>query len=132
MESIKNCNEPKFVSEDIPLFRAIVQDLFPTIEMRTAAKSDLVEALHQRLSAGSLQAPPAFVHKCVELYDTVLVRHGIMMVGKPFAGKSTAIRLLKDSAECRARGAAQCGRLPGRGRVVHQPQVGDGGRAVRC
>ena len=97
VESIKNCNEPKFVSEDIPLFRAIVQDLFPTIEMRTAAKSDLVEALHQRLSAGSLQAPPAFVHKCVELYDTVLVRHGIMMVGKPFAGKSTAIRLLKEA-----------------------------------
>ena len=97
VESIKNCNEPKFVSEDIPLFHGIVKDLFPSIELSTSPSPQLLDALKERLVGAQLQAPPAFVHKCVELYDTVLVRHGIMMVGRPFSGKSTAIRAVADS-----------------------------------
>ena len=97
VESIKNCNEPKFVSEDIPLFHGIVKDLFPSIELTNSPSPQLLDALKQRLTDSKLQAPAPFLHKCVELYDTVLVRHGIMMVGKPFAGKSTAIRTVAAS-----------------------------------
>ena len=103
VESIKACNEPKFVSEDLPLFHGIVQDLFPSIDQQPSERPTLVSALQQQLSSANLQHPPAFVSKCVELYDTVLVRHGIMLVGKPFAGKSTAIRMLARSV------SAMCG-----------------------
>ena len=97
VEAIKACNEPKFVSDDLPLFHGIVKDLFPSIDQQASERPTLVSTLQQQLTAANLQHPPAFVSKCVELYDTVLVRHGIMLVGKPFAGKSTAIRMLAQS-----------------------------------
>ncbi len=36
-----------------------------------------------------------FLNKCIQLYDTIMVRHGLMVVGEANAGKSIVIDCLK-------------------------------------
>jgi dynein heavy chain len=33
--------------------------------------------------------------KIIQLYEMILVRHGLMVVGLPFSGKSASIKVLK-------------------------------------
>jgi len=42
----------------------------------------------------NLQPKPEFIQKCIELYETITVRHGLMVVGGAFAGKSKIIKVL--------------------------------------
>ena len=37
------------------------------------------------------------MNKCIQLYETILVRHGLMVVGGAFSGKSCIIRMLREA-----------------------------------
>jgi len=37
-----------------------------------------------------LQLVPYFLDKIIQLYEMIVVRHGLMVVGDPFAGKTSA------------------------------------------
>ena len=45
----------------------------------------------------NLQPQPYFLDKVVQLYEMIVVRHGLMVVGEPFAGKTSAITLLANA-----------------------------------
>jgi hypothetical protein len=49
------------------------------------------EACHER----HLCPSPGFLAKVMQLYETMLVRHGLMLVGSPLAGKTCAYRVLQ-------------------------------------
>ena len=36
-----------------------------------------------------------FLQKCIQLYDTIKVRHGLMIVGTAFSGKSSVLEILR-------------------------------------
>jgi len=95
VRAISDCNVPKFVSADIPLFNGIVRDLFPTVNPKGNERGQLLSALQSTIQATGLQAVPSFVNKCIELYDTVLVRHGLMLVGRTMSAKTTALKTLQ-------------------------------------
>jgi len=42
----------------------------------------------------NLQPKDIFLHKCIQLYETIMVRHGLMVVGDPYAGKTSIINVL--------------------------------------
>ena len=43
----------------------------------------------------NLQDEPYFLEKVIQLYEMIIVRHGLMIVGMPFAGKTSALKVLQ-------------------------------------
>lgn len=87
-------NAPKFLPEDLPLFNSILTDLFPGTEMTRDFNAPLQKAIASALSDMKLEKVPYQIEKIVQLHDTILVRHGVMLVGPTGGGKSTCYTVL--------------------------------------
>ena len=94
IRALRDSNIPKFVSSDVPLFQRIVSDLFPGIDVPYVDYGKLQEAIKETLISDGLETVPSFVHKVIQVHETMLVRHGMMLVGECGGGKSTNIRTL--------------------------------------
>ena len=110
MRTLRDINISKFVAEDVPLFHSLIKDLFPGIDVPKAKYADIEKAIEVNVkssgqSAGSsdptLILHERWVFKIVQLYETFLVRHSIMLVGASMCGKTqiqkTLIKALTDT-----------------------------------
>jgi dynein heavy chain len=95
MRAIKDVNLPKFTQEDIPLFNGIMKDLFPGLQLAEPDYGSLFTALQNATIGQGLQEVPEFLNKCIQLWETILVRHGLMLVGETFAGKTCVLNTLR-------------------------------------
>ena len=55
---------------------------------------DLLEALKANCVKLNLQPTPVFIEKVLQLYEMILVRHGLMIVGFSYGAKTSAWRAL--------------------------------------
>lgn len=94
LRAMQDANVPKFLKEDLVLFNAIVQDLFPGIEVSPPDYGELEEAIIHCIEEDKLQPEPDFVKKVIQLFETFGVRFGVMIVGLATAGKSTCFKIL--------------------------------------
>jgi len=88
---------PKFTSNDIPLFNGITSDLFPGIKLPEQDYAELAKQMVIACEKNNLQPKAVFLEKCIQLYETIMVRHGLMVVGDPYAGKSSVIKILQQA-----------------------------------
>lgn len=95
--ALRDSNLPKFLKDDAALFNGIISDLFPNIELPVVEYGDLQMAIEESMIARNLQPLPALVTKCVQLYETMNVRWGVMLVGLAASGKSSTLHTLADS-----------------------------------
>ncbi len=98
MSTLRDMNLSKLVAQDVPLFLSLISDLFPALGMPVGQEhSELKSALTAVVETEKLVMHHSWSIKVVQLYETTLVRHGIMMVGPAGSGKSRIINCLQDS-----------------------------------
>lgn len=94
---MRDSNIPKFLAEDLPLFQALIQDLFPGVEIPKRTMDELYSQIEETMEGLSLMSLESFNTKVVQLYDTLLVRFGVMIVGPTGGGKTTCYQILQKS-----------------------------------
>eukprot|EP01041_Mallomonas_annulata_P002945 gene2945-5789_t len=94
IRAMRDSNVPKFLEQDLPLFAGILQDLFPGIIVPFVDYGKLQVAIEKTLDTLNLQRVPIFITKVIQVHETQLVRHGMMVVGESGSGKSTNIKVL--------------------------------------
>ncbi|XP_076985171.1 dynein axonemal heavy chain 1 isoform X3 [Tamandua tetradactyla] len=94
LRAIRDVNVPKFLQEDLKLFSGIVSDLFPTIKEEETDYGILDKAIRRACEKSNLKDVEGFLTKCIQLYETTVVRHGLMLVGPTGSGKSTCYKIL--------------------------------------
>lgn len=98
MSTLRDMNLSKLVAQDVPLFLSLISDLFPNLGMPMGnTHLELKRCLSAVVETENLMAKPTWIVKIVQLYETTLVRHGIMMVGPTGTGKSKIIGCLQDA-----------------------------------
>jgi dynein heavy chain len=94
IRSLRDSNIPKFIAEDIPLFRGILQDLFPGIIIPDVDFGEIMRMVKEVMEEEKLKCTDTVLERIIQLYDTMNVRHGVMLVGPTGGGKTTAYEVL--------------------------------------
>ncbi|ETO04178.1 hypothetical protein RFI_33220, partial [Reticulomyxa filosa] len=102
MRALRDMNAPKFVYEDVPLFSQLIGDLFPGLDCPRVQHAQLKEAVIEDMKSNGLKHSnvAAFekqVDKVIQLYETMLTRHTVMLVGPTQGGKSVLIETLANA-----------------------------------
>ncbi|CAL7933869.1 unnamed protein product [Xylocopa violacea] len=97
LRAIIDVNLPKFLAQDIPLFNGIYTDLFPGVSLPQPDRDELIELVKNVLQKRKLQATPWYMEKIIQIYEMILVRHGLMIVGHTLSGKTQAYQSLAEA-----------------------------------
>jgi dynein heavy chain len=97
LRSINDVNLAKFLAHDVPLYKNITKDLFPGVELPVPDYNHLLKAIENQLVKLKLTTHPYFIEKIIQLYEMFNVRHGLMVVGNPFAGKTSCQKVLAEA-----------------------------------
>jgi dynein heavy chain len=97
IRALCDCNVPKFLADDLPLFNGILSDLFPGKKKPQIDYGGLESQLIEQTQLLGLQPVPNFITKCIQLYETTVVRHGLMLVGPTGGGKTSCYRALANA-----------------------------------
>eukprot|EP00116_Pleurobrachia_bachei_P000174 sb/3460436/ len=97
LRALRDSNLPKFLHEDTILFQAILQDLFPGLEIPEHDYGVFKTTIEGCTVAKKLQPKDCVTKKVIQLFETMEVRHGVMLVGPTGGGKTSAYQILQDS-----------------------------------
>ncbi|XP_044766447.1 dynein axonemal heavy chain 6 [Coccinella septempunctata] len=92
--ALRDSNLPKFLADDALLFQGILSDLFPGIELPIEDYGLLFKAIEFCLIEWNFQPVPAQIAKVIQLYETMIVRWGVMLVGPTGGGKTVVLKTL--------------------------------------
>ena len=95
IRALRDSNTPKFLSDDLPLFAAIVGDLFPGAVIPPNDYGEFCRCHGGRDRKAGLQKVPGFMGKVIQMFDIFNIRFGATLVGPTGAGKTTCYTILK-------------------------------------
>ncbi|XP_056267415.1 dynein axonemal heavy chain 1 [Pseudoliparis swirei] len=97
LRAIQDVNVPKFLQDDLTLFNGIVSDLFPKTKQEPIDYGALEESMRSVCTKKNLKDVDGYISKCIQLYETTVVRHGLMLVGPSGSGKTKCYEILGEA-----------------------------------
>ena len=97
LRALQDVNVPKFLEMDLPLFDGIISDLFPGKNRPNLDYGALMKTMKIEIKKAGLQGTKFFIAKIVQLYEMIVVRHGLMLVGPTGGGKSSNLHVLENT-----------------------------------
>lgn len=95
IRAMRDSNVPKFLKDDLPLFSALINDLFPAVLIPEPDYGLLPHQIVKSIKAMKLQLVDELQTKVIQLYETFNVRFGVMLVGGTTSGKTTCFKILE-------------------------------------
>ncbi|CAF1362270.1 unnamed protein product, partial [Didymodactylos carnosus] len=105
IQSIMESFVPRLVAEDLPLLSSLLSDVFPGVKYNRGELKELKEEIVKVCDEMNLvcsdkdQSGSLWLEKVLQLYQITNLNHGLMMVGPPGSGKSSAWRVLLKALE---------------------------------
>ncbi|CAM9108221.1 unnamed protein product, partial [Ectocarpus fasciculatus] len=97
LRALQDVNIPKFLEMDLPLFGGIISDLFPGKVRPQLNYGALMNTMLAEIHKVGLQPINFFTTKVIQLYEMIVVRHGLMLVGPTGGGKSSNLHILEQT-----------------------------------
>jgi len=100
VKSIKYTTFSGLVSDDIPLVTRIIDDFFPEVSKKEEINDfnkEFIDSLSKVSRINDTNLTPGLSTKVQQLNESLKVRTGVMVIGKPGVGKTTCINLLLET-----------------------------------
>ncbi|XP_026819508.1 dynein heavy chain 2, axonemal-like [Rhopalosiphum maidis] len=97
--AMHNMNLAKLTVDDLPIFLGIAKDLFPSITLPEIKNDQLIRAIKQCMAKKNHQPSEAAIAKIIQLYETKVSRHSVMILGPTGAAKTATWKTLKEAME---------------------------------
>uniref|UniRef100_A0A8D0L2M4 Dynein axonemal heavy chain 11 n=1 Tax=Sphenodon punctatus TaxID=8508 RepID=A0A8D0L2M4_SPHPU len=94
MRALRDFNLPKIVTNDVPIFLGLINDLFPLLEVPRKRDVKLEQMVRQSIAELHLQPEENFILKVMQLEELLTVRHSVFVVGNAGTGKSQILKTL--------------------------------------
>ena len=88
MRALRDFNTPKIVTEDMPVFMGLINDLFPKCDIPRKRNEQLEETIKKATVELGLQTEESYILKVVQLDELLAVRHSVFIIGGGGAGKT--------------------------------------------
>ena len=93
LSSLEDANFPKFIADDIKLFKALLSDLFPGVELDEPQTQFFNEQINLIMDQENIDPSPFTISKCQQLIDIMNIRLGVCLTGPAGSGKTTVIKV---------------------------------------
>ena len=81
LRAINDTNVPKLHQNDNVIFKGIIDDIFPNPIKKSTERNSLKTLLEEITHNNSLSMTDEIMERVLHLADTVMIRHGVMVVG---------------------------------------------------
>ena len=92
--ALRDANLPRLVSDDVPVFLALLGDLFPAVELNRMTDAALERTIRQAALDLKLQPEDVFVTRVIQMHELLQVRHSVFVLGRAGTGKTQVWRTL--------------------------------------
>jgi len=90
MRALRDFNIPKIIAADMPIFRGLLDDLFPKIVVARKRDIDFEKCIEKTCVSDEMKLHPSpdFVEKVVQLRELLEIRWCVFVMGPPGSGKT--------------------------------------------
>ncbi|KAL9650835.1 hypothetical protein ABK040_001885 [Willaertia magna] len=101
MRALRDTNLAKLSRDDVEIFRGLIRDLFPRIEIEPKSDPELVSAIKKATNELNLQTGEndIFISKVVQFKELLDVRHSVFVLGPAGSAKSCVWKTLSKAFE---------------------------------
>lgn len=93
--AMKDMNIAKLTANDLPLFTGIMSDIFPGVQIPVVDYEEFFTCIEDELVAMGLQKISIASTKVIQLYETKVSRHSVIILGDTGTAKTVTWKCLK-------------------------------------